>query len=757
MSKRIAALPALGVIALLFLAAWLRFYHLDGSSLWSDEGNTWALLVRGWGEIATAAAADIHPPGYYWLLKAWTLLVGPTAWGMRSFSALLGVLLVWLIYQLGREGETLFFGTQHGWLAFTAGLVAALNPFQIYYSQEARMYLLLAVASAGLAWTTLRLSRQPRWGWTALIYLVAGWVGLWTHYSFPVVIAALGGGYWAVLWLQRRLTWPALRNFVLLNGLVLLGFLPWLPTAVTRILAWPKGGVAVDTLSALSLTVQMLLFGPTRTLPDPLWPWLLLGAVWPLLGLWLIRRSPQALMLAFWLIAPIGLMLGLGLFSDAFLKFLIIAAPAWSLAVAVPIQSLHNRVRPIGWIATVGAALGLAAFSLPAYYTDPMVRDNYAGVARYVQEIGDPAQDLVILNAPGQQEVWAYYDPGLPVLALPQQRPPDPAATVALLADQVAGRRQIFALFWATDEADPEQLVERWLDQHTFQALESWQGNLRFVAYHQPPALTCQALEPAPRFGEAIRLVESCRATAPEPLVPGESAMIGLRWQTEQPLATRYQVTVQLLDGRNQVIAQRDGEPSGGAAPSDSWPVDFPVTDNHGLWIPFGTPPGDYRLIVALYDPLSGERLLVDQADRLELAPITVAPAPGPPPIAILPLQQRVDRLLGPVRLLGYAQHRKGFAHAPETPLAPGDLVHWTLYWQAPEPLPPDWPRDLTVTLRLGDEIVTAPLAGGSYPTGEWRAGELVRGEFDLRYSGTAASPQLSVDAQTLRLSPLPR
>ena len=33
-------------------------------------------------------------------------------------------------------------------------------------------------------------------------------------------------------------------------------------------------------------------------------------------------------------------------------------------------------------------------------------------------------------------------------------------------AQAVAGRGQVFALFWATDEADPERIVESWLDQH---------------------------------------------------------------------------------------------------------------------------------------------------------------------------------------------------------------------------------------------------------------------------------------------------
>ncbi len=42
----------LALAAILLLAAFLRFYALDASSLWNDEGTTWALLSRSFAHVA---------------------------------------------------------------------------------------------------------------------------------------------------------------------------------------------------------------------------------------------------------------------------------------------------------------------------------------------------------------------------------------------------------------------------------------------------------------------------------------------------------------------------------------------------------------------------------------------------------------------------------------------------------------------------------------------------------------------------------
>jgi len=764
-------LNAILLTIILLIAVALRVYWLGGSSLWSDEGNTWALIGRSFEQIAWNTAADIHPPGYYWALKVWTSVFGATVVGMRSFSAACGVALVYVIYAIGRRLD--WYSTMR-----TAGLlaafIAAINPFQIYYSQEARMYMLLALESAGLFWALFALmdrqaalAKRDDWlNWPAVGFVLFGAAGLWTHYSFPIILAAAALTYiieWQHVFhipermaerLRRRRALKSrhLLQFTILNAIIVIAFLPWLPTAIDRVLNWPKGGETVAFLDGLGLTLQTLLFGPLRDLPSPLWPWLVAAGILPITGIIVLGRARITWGLAIWLLAPIGLMFGLGLFSDAFLKFLLVASPAWALLIASAAGFLGFRT--MGEIGLAVGAIAVALVSLPAYYGNPVARDNYAGIARYVEAVGDPATDLVLLNAPGQQEVWRYYAPDTPVLALPDQRPPDRAATEAALAEAIAGRDRIFALYWATDESDPEGIVETWLDTRAFKGMGSWQGNVRLVTYHMADDLVCTPLDPPPVFGERIQLTEVCRPAEDE--AAEEAALVGLRWQALTPLEKRYKMSVQLLDSRGQVAAQQDSEPAGGALPTTDWAVNELVTDNRGIPIPAGAPPGAYRLIVAVYDAGTGERLSVGDNAHVELGQAIIGAPAIPLPLDVLDIPTRVDASLGPVTLAGYGQHKRGFAHAPQTPIAPGDVAEFILYWQAPAPLPAGWLADQQFTIRLGEQVVTMPLAGEGFPTNAWQPGQLVRTVVQLPYDGNDRRATVEVNEASIELKPLP-
>ena len=755
---------------ILLLALALRLYNIDAQSLWNDEGTSVAVAQRSLVTIARDAAQDIHPPLYYWLLSGWVRLFGTSEAAVRALSALLGVILVVVVYLLG----CLLAGH---WAGLAAALLAAINPFQVYYAQEARMYMLLALWGAlafyaALRWAASSPGERPL-GWAALYVLVSA-AGLYTHYAFPLVLLVVN----LVILLYVALQWRATRldaesgggrrlwHWLALQVVVALLFIPWLPAAYRQLGTWPRVDQSLDLLAVSAQISQLFSTGPAAP------PWI--EAVWVLLLLFLAfypsgrsRRLPNGvayLVPLLWLLVPVLLILILGLYRGAYLKFLLVASPAFCLLagrfITAPLGDEHvggsgispnddsyhrRRSRAVvlieGLLAVVvaGFLVSASVYGLHHYYNGPAyARDNYRGIVGYIDALGRPG-DAILLNAPGQQEVFSYYYQGeLPVHPLPGSRPLDPAATEASLEELARPGGRVYAVLWATDESDPERFVEGWLDAHTYKALDSWYGNVRLVVYAVPER-TPEAAEHelnvrlrSAETGDEVTLLGY--SLLGDRLAAGDIAQITLFWQAERPPAGRYKVFLHALDDDNHIVGQRDAEPAGGAYLTNLWQPGEVVADNHGLPIHPATPPGEYRVEVGMYDPETGRRLVTEAGDsQVWLEPLAIERPPAPAPTAALGMQHAGGAGFGELALLGYDAFSLGFAHQPEVPLRPGDVLHVNLYWRAEAQPSGDW----QVTLDLVDSEGTswASIAGepvGGYATSKWQAGDLWRGQFNL-------------------------
>lgn len=105
---------------------------------------------------------------------------------------------------------------------------------------------------------------------------------------------------------------------------------------------------------------------------------------------------------------------------------------------------------------------------------------------------------------------------------------------------------------------------------------------------------------------------------------PGQLLEMAQIWQTDQPLDANFTITTQLLNGENSVIAQNDAVPQNGGAPTVTWtPGEF-IENTVALAVPNELGKAPYRLLIALYLPETGERLLVrDGSDHIEI-PVVV-------------------------------------------------------------------------------------------------------------------------------------
>ena len=74
-------------------------------------------------------------------------------------------------------------------------------------------------------------------------------------------------------------------------------------------------------------------------------------------------------------------------------------------------------------------------------------------------------------------------------------------------------------------------------------------------------------------------------------------------------------VFAHLLDGTGWLRGQQDNQPRQGTYPTRAWTPGERVIDVYRIPVAVETPPGEALLEVGMYDPGSGERLLVSGRD----------------------------------------------------------------------------------------------------------------------------------------------
>jgi len=129
------------LVIVMAVATALRVVALS-QMLWYDEAYTAMLARMPLGQMVIATSGDVHPPTWYLIEIAFVRMFGMSEAALRLPSAILGVLAVWLTYRLAKA---IIPGPGEG-CALVAASLMAVNPFAVYYSQEARMYALLMAA-----------------------------------------------------------------------------------------------------------------------------------------------------------------------------------------------------------------------------------------------------------------------------------------------------------------------------------------------------------------------------------------------------------------------------------------------------------------------------------------------------------------------------------------------------------------------------------------------------------------------------------
>lgn len=354
-------------------------------------------------------------------------------------------------------------------------------------------------------------------------------------------------------------------------------------------------GPIFQALNAVSQAPPDGLFVQTPVLTDPsLLPWARLAELirqgrWDML--WLSSGHPDWLLLA-------G-------------QVTLIALSGGILFWAASGRRYHLVLVPVAQIA---AGVALTMFVLSRY---PYALNDYAptptaeleGLNDLVCTVSDRARagDGLVVVLPYSYLSWLdRYDGAIPEIGLDFEDPLS-AETMSMLERISQQHRRLWLVTEGTSAGNPANGAERWLAEHGFVGTETWFGGYRLVPYSfpldiQPPQLMGQT------FGDGeIRLAGLSYQLVEQ---SGERWLnVWLRWEAIAPSGTDYKVFIHLLDASGMIIAQHDGVPVSSYAPTRIWTAGMTIDDRYNIVLPTLLPPGEYRLSVGLYDPLTGDRL----------------------------------------------------------------------------------------------------------------------------------------------------
>ncbi len=248
------------LVVILLLAFCLRLAYVADKETWYDEAFAVLYAEKQLGSIiygtvtpVEGAAADIHPLLYYFFLHGWMGL-GQSLLVVRFPSVVFGLLSLCLLFLIARQ----LFDAQIGLLAVALG---AISPFHIWYSQEARMYSLLCLASLLSIYFFLKGWKQAVWSpWIAFGFCAA--LSLYVHNLAFLIPLTLD------LFVILRRRWDLLLRLFAAHLVALLLFLPWL-VLVPGQLAKVQHAYWVPRPGLTELVRTLIVF--TFNLPVPGW------------------------------------------------------------------------------------------------------------------------------------------------------------------------------------------------------------------------------------------------------------------------------------------------------------------------------------------------------------------------------------------------------------------------------------------------------------------------------------------------------
>ena len=372
------------ILAIVIVGVLIRFFQLGRESLWFDESLSvlFASLPLPISIHTMLQEGLQHSPLFYLLLRPFAS-GNPIESSVRALPAIAGILAIPLIAVLGKD----LFSPRTGLIAAS---LLTLNPFHAWYSREARMYSLLALAVIGaMYFFALIAFREPKLRyWLGLSFFSA--IAFSTHhFAFFIPLVQL-----IFILATFKDSYPLLRPWAAAIFIAALTLLPWITIVLNSGVYWATSGTPQTArLSDIPLTLWNFSLGYTQDLSAPIALALLLFLAVSSYGLYPLKRSK--LLLAIWLFVPLIATFLISLRFPMYMdRYLIVALPAFLLGLAEGLST----IRSLGLRRLATATVFLCQFlSLARIYVDRTTYDraDWRQLGSFLESNVDPLYDTI--------------------------------------------------------------------------------------------------------------------------------------------------------------------------------------------------------------------------------------------------------------------------------------------------------------------------------------------------------------------------
>lgn len=195
------------LLAIVLLALWGRGWGIWLEPMWLDEAYSAYAAAQGWDFLwHVVPRYETHPPFYYSLLRAWTLLAGDGLVAHRLLGLVCGMLSLPLI-ALAAARLARIVNVDCRVVVLATLLIVAVSPVVVEMTREIRPYPAMILTYAGACLALLHIAERreaglPLFGRPYIAYLGCTALILWLHNLGPLYAAALGLALPCVIRLQ---------------------------------------------------------------------------------------------------------------------------------------------------------------------------------------------------------------------------------------------------------------------------------------------------------------------------------------------------------------------------------------------------------------------------------------------------------------------------------------------------------------------------------------------------------------------------